>query len=228
MNQGKITLKKNYGFTQVPNAILRRTDLSWKAKGLIAYLLSLDEEWTVYKSDLKNRSTDGYDSMISGFEELVNAGYIKTITIRKDGLFSNVEYIISNEPEFLLPIRENPESDKPESDKPESENPQLMNNSLNKKERVFRKDFETRVREFKESLYPFVKSSKNPTGYDAEFVKSFFEYWTEPNGNNTMFRKESEKYFDLKRRLNTFKKISNAINEKYKQNQKPVTNYMTN
>lgn len=77
-----------------------------------------------------------------------------------------------------------------------------------KQQKEEKKDFQTRVNDFKQSLYPFVVGDKNPTGFEKELVKEFFEYWAEPNTGATEFRREGEKFFDIKRRLNTFKKIS--------------------
>lgn len=117
---GKIINKRTKGFTVIPNAVLKSKDLSWKAKGLMCYLLSLSEEWSVFKADIANRSTDGYDSMISGWKELEKLGYIQTLTIREKGLFKGYDYLIV----------ESPIQEKPEPISPESENPQLINTSL--------------------------------------------------------------------------------------------------
>lgn len=86
--------KKEANYTVIPNEIIRAKDLSWKAKGLMCYLLSLQDDWEVYKSDLANRSKDGYESMLSGWKELEDLGYIDTIRIKKDNLFTGYEYII--------------------------------------------------------------------------------------------------------------------------------------
>ena len=51
--------------------------LSWKAKGLHSYLLSLPDDWKIYTEDLKNRSKDGKDAIRSAINELIDLGYIK-------------------------------------------------------------------------------------------------------------------------------------------------------
>lgn len=118
--------KKEKNFTVVPNAYLRRVDLSWKAKGLMTYLLSLDDDWDVHKSDLANRSKDGYESMISAWKELENEGYITTNKIKIGSLFKGYEYF----------IHESPVRGFPETEIPLTENPQLRNNSLKKDTKV--------------------------------------------------------------------------------------------
>jgi hypothetical protein len=121
--------KKNGNFTVVPNEILRKVELSWKAKGLMAYLLGMSDDWIVYKKDLCTRSTDGYDSTIKAFNELVVAGYIEVNKIKGEkGRFTGYEYIIHDTPPS--PARDFPEPDSPEPVSPEPENPDLINNSL--------------------------------------------------------------------------------------------------
>lgn len=111
--------KKEKNYTVIPNDILKSKDLTWKAKGLMCYLLHLSDEWEVYKSDLVNRSKDGYESMISGWKELEKLGYIETKNCRENGLFKGYEYIIHESPIRYFT----------ESVLPESENPQLISNS---------------------------------------------------------------------------------------------------
>ena len=36
--------------------------LSWKARGLLLYLLSLPDDWNIYESELIKHATDGRDS----------------------------------------------------------------------------------------------------------------------------------------------------------------------
>lgn len=93
---GKITNKSKKNYTVVPNEILKAKDLTWKAKGLMCYLLSMSDEWDVYKKDLANRSLDGYESMLSAWKELEALGYIQTIRIKNQNLFNGYEYIIND------------------------------------------------------------------------------------------------------------------------------------
>ncbi|GHT94198.1 hypothetical protein FACS1894141_0410 [Spirochaetia bacterium] len=67
------------------NSSIQDTGLSWAAKGLLAYLLSLPETWTIHLSELYardnkgGRSSDGRVKTQSAMEELIKAGYIKKI-----------------------------------------------------------------------------------------------------------------------------------------------------
>jgi len=92
---GKIINKRKNNFTIIPNEIIKAKDLTWKAKGLMCYLLSLSDDWDIHKSDLANRSLDGYESMLSGWNELEKLGYIHSIRVKENNLFKGYNYIVN-------------------------------------------------------------------------------------------------------------------------------------
>lgn len=59
--------------------------LSWKAKGLLAYLLSKPDDWIVKEHDLVAHATDGRDSVRATIRELEAAGYLARGARRRDG-----------------------------------------------------------------------------------------------------------------------------------------------
>jgi hypothetical protein len=59
--------------------------LSYKAKGILAYLLSRPDGWEVNVPDLVNHSTDGPASVRTGLKELRAAGHIHYNTQREGG-----------------------------------------------------------------------------------------------------------------------------------------------
>lgn len=63
-------------YTVVPNDALERADLSWKAKGLLAYLLSRPDNWEARADQLATVSTDGRRAVLAARKELVDAGYL--------------------------------------------------------------------------------------------------------------------------------------------------------
>jgi len=120
-----IRVKKNKNYTVICNECLQRPDISLKAKGLFAYLMSLPDNWKIHKKELVNHFKDGTTSINSAFKELEKAGYIITKHIRdKKGRFADVEYIIK---ESINPITENLISDSLIS-----ENQPLQNTNKNK------------------------------------------------------------------------------------------------
>lgn len=70
--------RKKYesNFTQVPNELLEHPQLSFKAKGIMCYLLSRPDDWEVSQRQMARTMKDGRDSIMSGFKELVAYGYL--------------------------------------------------------------------------------------------------------------------------------------------------------
>jgi len=66
--------------------------LSWKAKGLLGYLLSRPNDWTVIMADLVKRSSDGEHAVRSAVHELEAHGYMVRSRVRdkKTGMFGPV------------------------------------------------------------------------------------------------------------------------------------------
>ena len=143
----KITRKKRKNnFTLINNDIFKRTDLSWKAKGLLCHLISLPDDWQVYVSQLSSVSKDGKDSTANGIKELINAGYILKIIQRDEkGRFKGYDYLVSDEPEYtaetVKTVEGNPENGKPEIGKPATtkylSNKELKEQKTNKKYSLF-------------------------------------------------------------------------------------------
>lgn len=63
---------------------LENPALSFKAKGILAYLLSRPDGWEVNVPDLVNRSTDGPSAIRSGLKELRAAGHVVYNRARDD------------------------------------------------------------------------------------------------------------------------------------------------
>lgn len=80
--------------------------LSWKAKGILAYLLSLPDDWKIYETELATHSSDGITCLKTGLKELIDRGYIVRQRIKdENGKFAGYEYNIYEEP--LQNIEEN-------------------------------------------------------------------------------------------------------------------------
>ena len=72
--------------------------LSWKAKGILAYMLSMPDDWTFYLDELVQHSTDGKASFRSGFKELKDNGYVKRYPIRKNNKIDRWETVVLENP----------------------------------------------------------------------------------------------------------------------------------
>lgn len=122
--------KRTGNFTTVRNEYLQDVNLSWKAKGLITYIMSLPPDWQLNLSDLKKRSKDGRDATAAGLRELITNGYCQRYKVRGDGgAFAGCDYEVSDIKEFESerPQTENPFMDTPQTGFPFSVNPYTEN-----------------------------------------------------------------------------------------------------
>lgn len=136
----RVIKDKSNPYVMLNKTCLRDDKLSWKAKGLHSYLLSLPDDWNIYIEDLKNRSKDGRDSTTSAVNELIKMGYIKRAPAKdeKTGKFKGgYDYevyempIEIDESGEVNRVTEKPKSEKTEIGKfPIPENPKLLNNKL--------------------------------------------------------------------------------------------------
>jgi hypothetical protein len=56
--------------------MLEDNRLSWRAKGILAYMLSRPDNWKINKTDLYNKATEGRDAMQNALNELKDLGYL--------------------------------------------------------------------------------------------------------------------------------------------------------
>ena len=63
-------------YTPIDNEVLRDPNLSWRATGMLAYLLSLPDNWNVNIEDLTRRKTAGRTAARSTMQELKDAGFV--------------------------------------------------------------------------------------------------------------------------------------------------------
>jgi len=90
-----VKVHKKSNFVSIDNKILNDDELSWKAKGLLCYLLSKPNDWQVRLGDLNKKGKDGRESVRSGMKELLDIGYAQKNVFRdNEGKFTGVEYVI--------------------------------------------------------------------------------------------------------------------------------------
>lgn len=92
---------KSHPFVIIDKTVFEEKSLSYKAKGLMGYILSKPDNWTIRMKDLIKQSTDGRDSVYSAFNELKKAGYIELIEHRNErNQIAGYEYIVHENPGF--------------------------------------------------------------------------------------------------------------------------------
>lgn len=210
-------------FTIVANEPLNDPDLSWKAKGLLVYLLSKPNNWRVSPEHLRKASLGGRDAIYATLKELMEAGYIIRRDVRNPrGRVVGVEYIVLEgknapveTPEFL-PFPEKPDTVKPDTEKPDTEKPHnnkylVLVNTDSKKELNGDKPpqpspeeilYEAKVA-FCKKVIDFVK--KNPNKYPKAMYFEFCRHWLEEKENGKKrLRFQKEEFFSMGKRLATW------------------------
>ncbi|MGG2938121.1 DnaD domain protein [Bacillus pacificus] len=120
-------VNKDKNYTTINNTGLKDTRLSWKAKGILAYILTLPDDWIFYMEEVTKHSKDGIASLKAGMKELKECGYVKRFPIKgEDGKISKWEMIIYEVPQVEKPLVENQLVEKPSVENLPVENQPLL------------------------------------------------------------------------------------------------------
>lgn len=143
-----IRTKRTKNFTVLNNDLIRDSRLSFKARGLLQYMLSMPDDWKFYVSELaKHSSKEGESAIRSGIEELEKLGYMRRIQNRdKSGKFGAVDWEVLDEPVF------SPHVEKPQADNRPLLRTNSTKNLYNKELKMIDRQIDgiSRVTEFKE------------------------------------------------------------------------------
>ena len=96
---GIIRVAKNSNYVVMNRTALNDNRLSWKAKGIMAYMLSMPDDWVFYMKELVTHSTDGERAFRAGFDELKKCGYIERRPIREGQRIKEWETIVHEVPQ---------------------------------------------------------------------------------------------------------------------------------
>lgn len=132
-----IIRKKNKSdYTVVANKLISDDSLDWRDLGLLVYLLSKPEHWTVSVAHLAKQRKSGRDAVYSILHRLNAAGYASyqkhangttDWTITEDPNPENTDQATS-EPNTENTDQEKPNTEKPDQEKPDQANPTLVSN----------------------------------------------------------------------------------------------------
>jgi len=131
----RVAKNKDNPYVMIDKRPLENPSLSWKAKGVLAYLLSRPDDWEIILGDLIKRSTDGESAVRSALKELRKVGHVRYLA--RERIKGQVGKAIWEVHEVPLPDSENhsqvePNGDFPNVDKPNVENlPHTNNDSTN-------------------------------------------------------------------------------------------------
>ena len=164
-------------FTVIPNAMLRDSSLSFRARGLLAMILTNTEDWVVSSDRLQQSSPkEGRDSIRTTLEELRQAGYaVFSKQHTETGTFNSV-WTFYDKPKTVSPKTAGPSPEKPSPAKPSSLE------ELSKKELS-----EEETKEKKKNSAGAVPVEKQTPSEHAVFVKQWSDEYKRINGVDYVF-----------------------------------------
>ena len=71
--------RPHLNYSVVHNELIEDERLSWKARGLLIYLLSKPDHWRTSTAHLASVSPEGIHAVRTGLQELERAGYVKRL-----------------------------------------------------------------------------------------------------------------------------------------------------
>lgn len=117
---------KKDNYTCIDNQVFKDHSLSMKAKGLLAQIYSLPENWEYSVRGLSTLFSDGREAVNNALQELIDHGYIvRTQKTNQFGKFDGYEYDIYETPQTK--VAGNPFTENPSTEKPITENSTQLN-----------------------------------------------------------------------------------------------------
>lgn len=153
-------------FTQIPNEWLRDSRLSFKARGLLALVMSHSKGWSLSINSIAEQNQEGKDAIRSAISELEEFGYLSRSQVNEHGRFGEAVWI-TNEPNATDC------ADLPSSGFPSSDNPTPKNNNL--KEEQVKKNIDAHFLEFWNAYPRKLDKAKAFRAFNSALRRASFE-----------------------------------------------------
>lgn len=133
-----IRVEKSKNYSVISNMPLQDKNLSLKAKGLLALVFTLPEDWEYSINGVCKIVKESKAAVMTAFDELEKFGYLKRERNReKGGKFAGFTYVFYETPQETKSEEEctdieEPYSEKPYTEKPYTENPTQKNTNIKK------------------------------------------------------------------------------------------------
>lgn len=110
----RVKKNKDNPFVMIDRRPIENPVLSWRAKGVLTYLISRPDNWIVRLGDLVKRSPDGVYAVRAALKELTNAGHLTRKEERENGRFK--QYVLEvHEASITLPPTNPPQAVQPQA-----------------------------------------------------------------------------------------------------------------
>ena len=136
-------IEKTKDFTVMSNYHLRDKNLSYKAKGLLSFMLSLPDDWDYSLKGLCSISKENRDAIRSTLKELQQNHYLEIEKVRGDKGYFEYNYLIYEKPNYIDIDNEksSPDMEIPHLDIPDvEEHPQINTNIINTNKQIDKDD----------------------------------------------------------------------------------------
>lgn len=94
----RVAKNKDNPYVMLNKSFLEHPELSYRAKGILSYILSKPDHWRLAVSDLIKHGKEGRDAIYSTLKELIRHGFMQHICHRKNGKITHYEYIVYEKP----------------------------------------------------------------------------------------------------------------------------------
>jgi len=126
---GKLIITKNYGV--IPNHLLNNPNLSFRAKGLFAFLQSKPNGWQFSAERIASQTKEGITAVKNALKELEKTKFlIRKPTKDNNGKWAGYDYFLT----------ENPSAENPLTENPLTENLSTLSNKDNSKKDIVKKN----------------------------------------------------------------------------------------
>lgn len=143
-------IEKTKDYTVMSNYHLRDRNLSYKAKGLLSFMLSLPENWDYSLAGLCSISKESRDGIRSILKELQEHHYVEIEKVRGDKGYFEYNYLIYEVPHFIEIETQinNPDMENPHLDTPSVETPTQINTNIANTKKQIDKDDKSKISSF--------------------------------------------------------------------------------
>lgn len=140
-------IEKNRNYTVMSNYHLQDKNLSYKAKGLLSFMLSLPEKWDYSLAGLCSISKESKDVIRTILKELQEQHYVQIEKVKGNKGYFEYNYLIYEVP-YSIYLEKNPDTPNPYLDIPDMEKDTRINTNIINTNKQIDKDDKTKISSF--------------------------------------------------------------------------------